>query len=56
MPVRPAASLSLRDRGGRPGASIRDSRNRGITIHGTDCLLVRDCVGDRRVGLDLPGW
>lgn len=27
------------------GASIWDSHNRWITIHGTDHLLVRDCVG-----------
>ncbi len=27
------------------GASIWDSQNRWVTIHGTDHLLVRDCVG-----------
>ena len=27
------------------GASIWDSGNRWITIHGTDYLVVRDCVG-----------
>jgi G8 domain len=32
------------------GASIWDSRNRWITIHGSDYLLVRDCVGYRSVG------
>jgi hypothetical protein len=32
------------------GASIWDSRNRWITIHGTDFLLVRDCVGYQSVG------
>ena len=32
------------------GASIWDSGNRWITIHGTDYLLVRDCVGYRSVG------
>ncbi len=32
------------------GASIWDSHNRWITIHGTDYLLVRDCVGYRSVG------
>jgi len=32
------------------GASIWDSRNRWITIHGTDYLLVRDCVGYQSVG------
>ena len=30
---------------GVTGASIWDSHNRWITIHGTDHLLVRDCVG-----------
>lgn len=32
------------------GASIWDSGNRWITIHGTDHLLVRDCVGYKSVG------
>jgi hypothetical protein len=32
------------------GASVWDSRNRWITVHGTDYLLVRDCVGFRSVG------
>ncbi len=32
------------------GASIWDSGNRWITIHGTDYLVVRDCVGYRSVG------
>ncbi len=32
------------------GASIWDSANRWITIHGTDYLLVRDCVGYQSVG------
>jgi hypothetical protein len=32
------------------GASIWDSHNHWITIHGTDYLLVRDCVGYRSVG------
>ena len=32
------------------GASVWDSRNRWITIHGTDGLLVRDCVGYQSVG------
>jgi hypothetical protein len=32
------------------GASIWDSDNRWITIHGTDYLVVRDCVGYRSVG------
>jgi len=31
--------------GGVLGASIWDSHNRWVTIHGTDHLLVRDCVG-----------
>lgn len=30
---------------GVTGASIWDSHNRWITIHGTDHLLIRDCVG-----------
>ena len=32
------------------GASIWDSANRWITIHGTDYLVVRDCVGYKSVG------
>ncbi len=32
------------------GASVWDSDNRWITIHGTDHLLVRDCVGYRSRG------
>jgi hypothetical protein len=32
------------------GASIWDSGNRWITIHGTNDLVVRDCVGYRSVG------
>lgn len=32
------------------GASIWDSGNRWITIHGTDYLVVRDCVGFRSKG------
>lgn len=32
------------------GASIWDSANRWITIHGTDYLVVRDCVGYRSTG------
>jgi hypothetical protein len=32
------------------GASIWDSDNRWITIHGTNYLVVRDCVGYRSVG------
>jgi len=32
------------------GASIFDSHNRWITIHGTSHLVVRDCVGFRSVG------
>ena len=32
------------------GASIWDSDNRWITIHGTNTLVVRDCVGYRGVG------
>jgi hypothetical protein len=32
------------------GASIWDSQNRWLTIHGTDYLLVRDCVGYQSVG------
>ncbi len=32
------------------GASIVDSHNRWITIHGTQYMLVRDCVGYQSVG------
>jgi uncharacterized protein (TIGR03067 family) len=32
------------------GASIWDSGNRWVTVHGTDYLVVRDCVGYRSVG------
>jgi hypothetical protein len=32
------------------GASIWDSKNRWITVHGTDYLLIRDCVGYQSVG------
>ena len=32
------------------GASIWDSRNRFMAVHGTDYLLVRDCVGYRCLG------
>jgi hypothetical protein len=32
------------------GASIWDSGNRWITIHGTSYLVIRDCVGYRSVG------
>jgi hypothetical protein len=32
------------------GASIWDSGNRWLTIHGTNSLVVRDCVGFRSVG------
>jgi hypothetical protein len=32
------------------GASVWDSRNRWVTIHGTDYLVVRDCVGYQSVG------
>jgi hypothetical protein len=32
------------------GASVWDSHNRWLTIHGTDYLVVRDCVGYRSVG------
>lgn len=35
---------------GVTGASIWDSHNRWITIHGTDHLLVRDCIGYQSVG------
>lgn len=32
------------------GASIWDSHNRWITIHGTDALVIRDCVGFKSIG------
>jgi len=32
------------------GVSIWDSANRWLTIHGTDYLVVRDCVGYRSIG------
>jgi hypothetical protein len=32
------------------GASIWDSQNRWLTVHGTEYLVVRDCVGYRSVG------
>lgn len=32
------------------GASIHDSENRWLTIHGTNYLVVRDCIGYRSVG------
>ncbi len=32
------------------GASIWDSHNRWVTIHGTDHLLIRDCVGYQSLG------
>jgi hypothetical protein len=32
------------------GASIWDSHNRWVTVHGTDYLIVRDCVGYQSVG------
>jgi hypothetical protein len=32
------------------GASIVDSHNRWVTIHGTNYLLVRDCIGFQSVG------
>lgn len=32
------------------GASIVDSHNRWVTIHGTEYLVVRDCVGYQSVG------
>ena len=36
--------------GGVTGASIWDSENRFMAIHGTDYLLIRDCVGFQCVG------
>jgi hypothetical protein len=41
---------SMRGSGGVVGASIWDSGNRFIAIHGTDYLLVRDVVGYQCVG------
>lgn len=32
------------------GASIWDSHNRWLTIHGTNYLIVRDCIGFRSIG------
>jgi len=32
------------------GASIHDSENRWLTVHGTDYLVVRDCVGHNSLG------
>jgi hypothetical protein len=32
------------------GASVWDSHNRWVTIHGTDYLVVRDCVGYQSIG------
>src|SRR5690606_10735904 len=32
------------------GASIWDSENRWLTVHGTEYLVVRDCVGYKSVG------
>ncbi len=32
------------------GASVWDSKNRWVTIHGTNYLVVRDCVGYKSVG------
>jgi hypothetical protein len=32
------------------GAAIVDSHNRWVTVHGTDYMLVRDCVGYKSVG------
>jgi hypothetical protein len=32
------------------GASIWDSRNRWVVVHGTDYLVVRDCVGYKSIG------
>ena len=32
------------------GASVHDSHNRWLTIHGTNYLVVRDCVGYKSVG------
>jgi hypothetical protein len=36
--------------GGVVGAAIVDSHNRWITIHGTNYLVVRDCIGYKSVG------
>lgn len=40
----------MREQGGIVGASIWDSKNRFMAIHGTDYLLVRDCVGYQCIG------
>ena len=40
----------MRNQGGVIGASIWDSKNRFMAIHGTDYLLVRDCIGYKSVG------
>lgn len=32
------------------GASIHDSDNRWLTVHGTDFLIIRDCVGYNSIG------
>ncbi len=40
----------MRNGGGVIGASIWDSNNRFMAIHGTDYLLVRDCVGYQSIG------
>ena len=37
------------------GLSIWDSHNRWLTVHGTQYLVVRDCVGYRRRARVLPG-
>lgn len=43
--------LRSTNRGGSViGASIWDSANRWITVHGTDYMVVRDCVGFQSVG------
>lgn len=39
------------NRGGRvEGVAIVDSHNRWVTVHGTNYMIVRDCVGYRSVG------
>ncbi|RMG68406.1 MAG: hypothetical protein D6715_02350 [Calditrichaeota bacterium] len=39
------------DRGGSViGASIWDSHNRWITVHGTDYMVIKDCVGYKALG------
>jgi hypothetical protein len=43
------AGTSMRG-GSVVGASIWDSENRWITVHGTSYLLIRDCVGYKSVG------